>query len=46
MVQWSSLRAPNAEGPGTNPGQGTRPHMLQGKILRAATKTQPMQPKK
>ena len=29
MVQWIRLRAPNAEGLGSVPGQGTRSHMLQ-----------------
>ena len=29
MVQWLRLRAPNAGGPGSTPGQGTRSHMLQ-----------------
>ena len=27
MVQWLRLSAPNAGGPGSNPGQGTRSHM-------------------
>ena len=31
---------PNAGGPGSIPGQGTRSHMLQLKSLHAATKTQ------
>ena len=45
MVQWLKLCAPNAEGLGSIPGQGTRSHMLklrvgmsQLKILGAATK--------
>ena len=29
MVQWLRLRAPNAGGLGSIPGQGTRSHMLQ-----------------
>ena len=29
LVQWLKLRAPNAGGLGSNPGQGTRFHMLQ-----------------
>ena len=33
MVQWLRLHVPNAEGPGSIPGQGTRSHM------HAATKT-------
>ena len=49
MVQWLRLLTPNAGGPGSIPGQGTRSHMLQLrvhinshtlKILCAATKTQ------
>ena len=45
LVQWLRLRAPNAAGPGSIPGQGTRSHMSQLrvcmlKILHAATKTQ------
>ncbi|TEA29128.1 hypothetical protein DBR06_SOUSAS10510099, partial [Sousa chinensis] len=46
-VQWLRLYAPNAGGPGSIPGQGTRSHTLQLsvrtlqlKILRATTKTQ------
>ena len=46
VVQWLRLHAPNAEGPGSTPGQGIRihilqlrVHMLQVKILYAATKT-------
>ena len=45
MVQWLRLRAPNAGGPGSLPGQGTRSHMTQLrvrtpqlKIPRATTK--------
>ena len=29
VVQWLRLRAPNAGGPGSIPGQGTRSRMLQ-----------------
>ena len=39
VVQWLRFRAPNAEGPGSIPGQGTRSHMPQPS-LHAATKTQ------
>ena len=28
VVQWLTLQAPNAGGPGLIPGQGTRSHML------------------
>ena len=45
VVQWLKLHAPNAGGPGSIPGQGTRSHMLQPRvhmpqlnILHAATK--------
>ena len=38
VVQWLRLRAPNAGGPGSIPGQGTRSHMPQLKIPHAATK--------
>ena len=47
MVQWLRLHAPNAGGPGSIPGQGTKSHMLQLrvrmpqlKVPRATTKTQ------
>ena len=40
VVQGLTLHAPNAGAPGLIPGQGTRSHMLQLKILYAATKTQ------
>ena len=40
VAQWLRLRALNAGGLGSIPGQGTRSHMLQLKILHAATKTQ------
>ena len=43
VVQWLQLLAPNAEGPGSIPGQGTRSHILQLKIPRALTKTQHVQ---
>ena len=33
VVQWLRHHAPNAGGPGLIPGQGTRSHMLQLKIL-------------
>ena len=39
VVQWPRLQAPNTGGPGSVFGQGTRSHMLQLKVLRAATKT-------
>ena len=41
VVQWLRLWAPNAGGPGSIPGQGTRSHMPQWRleILHAATKT-------
>ena len=39
VVQWLRLHDPNAGGPGLIPGQGTRSHILQLKILHAATKT-------
>lgn len=29
VVHWLGLCPPNTGGPGSNPGQGTRPHMLQ-----------------
>ena len=38
VVQWLGLCAPNAGGPGSIPGQGTRSCMMQLKILHAATK--------
>ena len=39
MVQGLRLHASNARDPGSVPGQGTRSHMLQLKILHAITKT-------
>ena len=39
VVQWLRLHSPNAGGPGSIPGQGTRSHMPQLKIPHAATKT-------
>ena len=36
VVQRLRLQAPSAGGPGSTPGQGTRPHMLQLKIPCAA----------
>ena len=38
VVQWLRLCAPSAGGSGLIPGQGTRYHMLQLKILYASTK--------
>ncbi|TEA30370.1 hypothetical protein DBR06_SOUSAS27510010, partial [Sousa chinensis] len=38
VVQWLRLHAPNSEGTGLIPGQGTRSCMPQLKILHAATK--------
>ena len=38
VVQWLKLHASNARGPGSIPVQGNRSHMLQLKILHAATK--------
>ena len=32
VVQWLRFHAPNAEGPGLIPGQGTRSHMLQRRV--------------
>ena len=32
VVQWLRFRAPNAEGPGSIPGQGTRSHMPQPRV--------------
>ena len=51
VVQWLRLRAPNAGGPGSIPGQGTRSHMHDTtkspheamKIARAASKIQSSQ---
>ena len=40
VVQWVRLQAPGAKGLGFIPGQRTRSHMLQLKILYASTKTQ------
>ena len=39
VVQWLRLRAPNAGNPGLIPGQGTRFHLQQLKILHATIKT-------
>ena len=39
VVQWLRLRAPNAGNPGLIPGQGTRVHLQQLKILHATIKT-------
>ena len=38
MVQWLRLWPPNTGGLRSIPGQGTRSHMLQLKILHIATK--------
>ena len=52
VVQQLRLHAPNAGGPGSIPGWGTRPHMPQIKSLRATTKNlvchnqDPVQPNK
>ena len=46
VVQWIRLCTPNTGGPGSIPGQGTRFHMLQLKILKVATKTRHSQIKK
>ena len=45
MVQWLRFHIPNAEGPGSIPGQETRSHVLQVKITCTATKTQKSQNK-
>ena len=39
VVQWLRCHTPNAGGPESIPGLGTRSHMLQLKILHATTKT-------
>ena len=46
VVQWIRLCTPNTGGPGSIPGQGTRFHVLQLKILNVATKTRHSQIKK
>ena len=38
VVQGLRLHSPNSGGPGLIPGQGTRSHTLQLKVLHAATK--------
>ena len=38
VVQWLRFQAPNAGGLGLIPGQATRSHILQLKILHAVTK--------
>ena len=38
VLQWLRLKAPKARGPGSIPGQGTRSHMPQPKILHATMK--------
>ena len=40
VAQWLRLRAPNAGGLGSIPGQGTRAHVPQLKIPCAETKTE------
>ena len=40
MVQWPRLLAPKGGSPVSIPGQGTRFHLLQLKILNVTTKTQ------
>ena len=40
VVQWLRLRAPNAGGPGSIPGQGTRSHMPQLRPGTAKTKNE------
>ena len=40
FVQWLRLHAPSAGGPGSIPGQKTRSHMQQLKILHATKKTE------
>ena len=37
-VQWLRLHTPNARGPGSTPGQGTRSHMLQLRLDAAKQK--------
>ena len=39
VAQWSRLCAPNAGGPGSVPGQGTKSHTRQQKLPHAKTKT-------
>ena len=39
VVQWLKLRIPITRDPGSIPGQGTRSHMPQLKILRVTTET-------
>ena len=46
VVQWLRLCPPNAEGLSLIPDQGTRSHMLQLKILCAATKWSQINKKK
>ena len=43
MVQWLRLHAPNAKGPGSISGWGTRSYRLQLEILHATTKTRSSQ---
>ena len=39
VVRWLRLQGPNAGGPGSIPGQGTRPHVLQLKTPQATVET-------
>ena len=39
-VQWLRLHTPNATGPGSFPGQGTRSHMLQLRVHMPQLKAQ------
>ena len=38
VVQWLTFHTPNAGGPGSIPGQGTRSHKPQLKIVHATAK--------
>ena len=40
VVQWLRLHTPNAGGPGSVPGWGTRSHMPQGEIPQTTAKTE------
>ena len=40
VAQWMRLHTPNAAGPGSFPGQGTRSHMLQPRVHTPQLKTQ------
>ena len=39
MVEWQRLRGPGGGGPGSIPGQGTRPHMAQLSVYMPKLKT-------